>query len=1236
VAILRLDAVEFVDVARWRWVLTDETSGEVAADHEVRLDASCWQFDAFADPVGYLSWHAAPDRRTRDEARIVAELGEWIASKVLGPVAGAMALACPVTVWVAVPEGAEELLTRPLELAHVGGKPLAAQGVTLVMEAGRADSRVSPVGERLRVLGLFSMPEGGQALNMRRERRSLVELMKEIAVSGKAADVRVLQYGVTRDRLRDVIADGEGWDVIHVSGHGSPGRLLLETDDGKPDRVTAAQLTELLAPARGRLKLVTISACWSAAVAAAEQRQLLGLPIPAKTAPQQAARSHDAQSGSGSLATELASHLGCAVLAMRYPVRDEFATALGGKLYGLLAEAGHPLPQALGMALGELASRPDGTGPDGTTFPALSLATPALFGSSAIDLRLPAPDRGPVDEDGALNLKMAGFPPQPDRFVGRTAVMARTSAALARESKTPGMLLYGMPGGGKTACALELAYGHEHAFDQLVWYKAPDEGMDITGALTDFALTLERYLDGFQLAHALVDENQLAAFLPRLTELLEQRRLLIVIDNAESLLSQDRQWRDERWGKVIGALTTDTRLGRLVLTSRRVPAGLTRLGTEAVDALSADESLLLTRELPHFRALSHGEIPGIEPHVARRLARHVLNVAQGHPKLLELAEGQAADPERLAELVEAGGQAWRARGGLPDGFFTTGDTTASGADYLHVLTAWTKAVTGTLAPGERDLFWFLCCLEEADRERHMLDGNWADLWTRLERDGEPPRWDEALASLVACGLTGVRDGTRDYLDAYPIHPGVAAAGRAGAGRPFQEAVDEEAATYWVTNYKQASGDTVDGLVLTDILVRAGLAGVPYLIRQQRWGAAALMLESAFLRNPSRSNAAAMMPAIKQITDHDPSQASVLARILEVTHHAAAGSSMRASLNAHVDEGDYWAASAVAAQLMYHCLNSGQLAEALAFANRAIGHARQAGMGPWTQLLAEIQLLQVHNAMGQYGHVLHEVQRLREHALTLPSAFDPNDPAPVWEVHEKLLDTGRYAERKLGRWNNALDLSREIITSMHNRRAPAVEIAKAAFNCYEPLLQLGRTDDSLALLKKCRHEFQQANDVKGLGMAMSALADVEDKRGHGDAAIALVRDALRYIHMAGDVTSIAVSYHHLGGYLRDYDRQSTSALACHLAAALILSLAGAANSDVAVSGAAIVFQDFGKTLPPQDVADLCRQVGDIPGTDLPGLIATLSPDPDTAEQALRDHIAQAQALATDPAEGDASA
>ncbi|MBV9445356.1 MAG: hypothetical protein JO345_05610 [Streptosporangiaceae bacterium] len=35
----------------------------------------------------------------------------------------------------------------------------------------------------------------------------------------------------------------------------------------------------------------------------------------------------------------------------------------------------------------------------------------------------------------------------------------------------------------------------------------------------------------------------------------------------------------------------------------------------------------------------------------RGLAARVLAAAQGHPKLLELADGQAADPARLGELL---------------------------------------------------------------------------------------------------------------------------------------------------------------------------------------------------------------------------------------------------------------------------------------------------------------------------------------------------------------------------------------------------------------------------------------------------------------------------------------------------------------------------------------------------------------------------------------------------------
>ena len=58
---LRLEVRDFADQARWRWVLTGP-GGAFLADHEVRLDAGCWQFEAFGDLLGYLTWHAAPDR----------------------------------------------------------------------------------------------------------------------------------------------------------------------------------------------------------------------------------------------------------------------------------------------------------------------------------------------------------------------------------------------------------------------------------------------------------------------------------------------------------------------------------------------------------------------------------------------------------------------------------------------------------------------------------------------------------------------------------------------------------------------------------------------------------------------------------------------------------------------------------------------------------------------------------------------------------------------------------------------------------------------------------------------------------------------------------------------------------------------------------------------------------------------------------------------------------------------
>jgi hypothetical protein len=253
--------------------------------------AGTGRFDAFTALWNHVSWHAAPDKRPAEEARIVTGLGDWIGSEVFGNAIGnALVARRPATVQVILPRGAEALAYLPLETARVQGRNLAGHDITLVIrpQTTPGQHHETAIGNRLRVLGLFSLPDGGSALNLRGERQSLVQLIRGIAASGSAsnggaADIRVLQYGVTRDRLRDILQEAEGWDIIHVSGHGSPGRLVLETDVGTPDPISASDLADLLDTARDHVKLVTLSACSSAALTAAEQRRLLGLPVEDQT-----------------------------------------------------------------------------------------------------------------------------------------------------------------------------------------------------------------------------------------------------------------------------------------------------------------------------------------------------------------------------------------------------------------------------------------------------------------------------------------------------------------------------------------------------------------------------------------------------------------------------------------------------------------------------------------------------------------------------------------------------------------------------------------------------------------------------------------------------------------------------------------------------------------------------------------------------------------------------------------
>ncbi len=354
-----------------------------------------------------------------------------------------------------------------------------------------------------------------------------------------------------------------------------------------------------------------------------------------------------------------------------------------------------------------------------------------------------------------------------------------------------------------------------------------------------------------------------------------------------------------------------------------------------------------------------------------------------------------------------------------------------------MLATWTRSVADTLSPGERELFWFLCCLEEPDRERHVLDANWFGmrwrlahgLW-RLRYLARTPQLDHALPAITASGLVSIQGEASDRRATYLVHPGVAEAGRDHAGKRFRNAVDTEVAAYWDAEYKLASEEAGDWSVDSDLAMRAGLAAVPYMLRQHEWEEAAYLLEGAFLMEPSRARAAVLLPAIEQISRHCHGMAELLARVAAVADPATAASRLRAAMAAAA-RGDNRAAAVVAGELINLYQESGRLAEALDLAEWK-GATRQASPGPWTELADEVRRLQVLLTMGYARQVFDETRRLGEHMATLPATPGEDEAIPAWHAREGLLATGSEAARLLGRHDDVLAFNAEGPRHEHRR------------------------------------------------------------------------------------------------------------------------------------------------------------------------------------------------------------
>jgi hypothetical protein len=1275
--------------------LSDD-AGVYVTDHAVDVGpAPSWEFEAFRDLDRYLKGHAAPDRRLASEAELVAQVGDWAADRLLGPVAVALAQRPgPVRLVIGAnaapagttPDGARGLAFLPWELARVAGRTLAGQKVTFVTDLfpGRPTRTKRDVGEKLRVLGVFSLPEDAGALNLRKERYALALLIQDIATeNNRAVELKVLQYGATRRRLEDLLLEERGWDIVHLSGHGLPDGLLLETDTGARDLVTSRELVDLLDASADQIKLITLASCESAAVTATEHLRLLGLAkgsgdgvdegvdegVDDDSAADdtgggtaQPATAADGAAGLPVVAGALVDRLDCAVLAMRFPVVDDFAIDLTGQFFSMVVGKGQPVARALGLALPR-ALPPDGAVSAGA--PALSVGTPTLFGARAVELRLSAPAGGPLVFD-AERTKLAAFPDQPERFVGRVGPMTRASTALAPRSGKTGVLFHGMAGAGKTACALELAYSHEDSFQRLVWYPGPQIDSDVAAAFTGLALALEGQLTGLSMVHLVDNPVALAGFLPTLTEFLQQQRVLLVLDNLEHLLTDDGQWRDPRWEQLVTAVTGHKGSSRVIMTSRTRPKTVAPgVLVEPVHALSLPESVLLAREFPHLRALLDTATPdaadgaaagpagpgssrAVSGQDASALLVRTLTVVQGLPKLIEMADGQAGDPAALAARLDDADRAWLQTGTKLQTFLDTGEPTATSEDYLTVLAGWTRAAAADLPDPAAALLALLACLQDDDRTPFVLEQLWPHAWTALGHPDDAPPLQQALAplldhALITTDTTTVADSAPDAnggsaqppeyrVTGYRVHPGVADAIRDATPADTTSALEDLAAEFWQAILNQAlqgEGEGLGRMVLT-----AARSAIPYLARRRHWSDLSLVAQMVLVRDNSPLTAAALVTLLKTAadattgTDDELAVGRTYATALSRVRPDQAEPLLQAMLETATTHGDHGLASVIASDLIILYRDAGLFEKALALVEIKKEHTQQAGHGPWAQLSDEGRRLQILTFQGRSPEVLDEVNRLRTHMDSLPPDGDPDRAVDPFNVREALLGVGRNAAAELGRWQDAFDLNAAVLDSKRERGAPEREIAWSAYNDYAPLLRLGRLDEARDLLRWCRQVAEASDDVRFLAKVIGAQADLEDQLGHPEAAARLGKDNLRLSYAVREPGDVAASHYNLAGYLKRTGAPVDQQWAHRIAGAVITYQTGEGSIDQDLLGLAQLLAGAGEEAPAT-FTHVCAIVDQVEGVHLARLLARIparASDPDTA---MAQVLAAARALPRSP-------
>ncbi|MFO1429069.1 MAG: CHAT domain-containing protein [Candidatus Competibacteraceae bacterium] len=1125
--------------------------------------------------------------RPATAAELLEHLGVFLGEQVLGSAIMQVLTqtAQRRTLLVHLPPTADDVLAAafarvPWEIARpgVGQPPLLERNliVRLVTEdTAQRDDAVAAVaqrvaqGEILRVLLVFAEAPGSRPLAMRLEREQLLTLFYDKILPQHPVQIDVLCHGVTRALLREQIEAAGGYHIVHWSGHGHHNLLELRGLDGQAELLAGEQLVELFIQAGGFIpQLVFLSACLSGTFVSVHDWETLR----ALVAGEDVSAKRGEEQPLPELLTQASGYTGTAlallrsgvpqVIAMRYEVGDDYARELARVFYQrLLADpARRPTDDALALARTDL-----WRDQQARQFAPVDHATPLLFGQPG---RLLEPVR-----QRSAQLARRWPRPQPllpsrkelDRplnFVGRGEELTRLHNEWLSDTGPAVALVQGLAGLGKTALAAETIHLWHPRFDYVLAFQAKPIPLTVDGFYqqVDARLTLasQPYRDRCENnpyskvflppGQPLTGEARYEHLRTNLFEALRDEAILLVLDNFETVLEtlpgkQGYACADPQWDRLLQLLVQElpgTR-SRLLLTSRHRPTALADALWISLGPLPMGEAALYIRSHPALNTLWFADAAG------RQLVERLLALSRGHPLIMERLAALAGDRKALTQALER----LKAEGmkTLPDLFtehVSEADRERERRYLEDVAVGSIDLLLERLSPDARRLLWMVTLANEPVTEELIA-------WVWFERsvgNEELTSLRKLLAELHQAGL----------LSCEPTVPA-----DKEAPYSFHELVRERSAAWIQQHPAEMAGRTIEQVWIAygeryaamfkevlqsgrerarEVAAELGRRGLVYLLRARAFdrlgGFASMLVTSTHDPILLRGVIAELQAVVEQVPAGREHWylCTTLADALRLSGYSDQALSWYEQGAAEAEAAGHWADVGWITcnwALALHAV--GHLDAAKAMQLRSAEAEQKADRRRVNVLMSELETLRIDVMHGQVEQALPDIDARLAEVRGWWQRYRAGETVPEAPNAELLgralvsgLDIAMQANQSLKRWQDCLDLlgeteqiKRTLGESRHAR-------AKTQFDRYFPLLMLGRLDEAQQLLEDCLGVFQEADDLTHQSKVLSALADLWDRRGDLDQALALQRQALAVCNRLSNPVDRAISHNNLSTYL----------------------------------------------------------------------------------------------------------